>query len=582
MFQTTSSTLIVGLLIAGVALLLYGVRLMTDAVQRATDARVQIALAQLARYPLAAFGLGTLATGLMQSSSAMSSLLVGLVSANLIPLAAAITMLLGANVGSTLVVQLLALHITNYALELVGLGALVALMTRSTRFRRFGQACFAFGLLMLGLAALSLGSQPIAASPLTASVLQTLVGAPLVLLLIGAVLAMLLSSSAASIGLILTLAATGALPVVAALALMLGANVGTTLTALLSSLQEGTLAGRRLALVHTGTKLVGALILLALLGPLATLLAHLWSNAGTQVAMTHLGLNLALAVVFVPLATPLARLMEHLLPESASTQGTHASPRYLDPKALALPAVALGLATREVLRMAEVVTDMVEHSLDAFEDGAGDLQASMETLDDQLDELNAAVKGYLTQLDEERMTEAQARQEVALLYIITDLQAIGEAVATRLMSLARRKQRGDLLFSEEGREDLLTYHQVLVSALQQMLAALATHDRDLVNEFLAQKKVRSQMKRELHVRHMRRLRTGNALSLASSAIHLDLLDALSEMLSHITSMAYALRESMEKPETWNTADTLSAEAAAVGEAVAVDQLAQASLAGAGE
>jgi len=225
---------------------------------------------------------------------------------------------------------------------------------------------------------------------------------------------------------------------------------------------------------------------------------------------------------------------------------------------------------------------MVEHSLDAFEDGAGDLQASMETLDDQLDELNAAVKGYLTQLDEERMTEAQARQEVALLYIITDLQAIGEAVATRLMSLARRKQRGDLLFSEEGREDLLTYHQVLVSALQQMLAALATHDRDLVNEFLAQKKVRSQMKRELHVRHMRRLRTGNALSLASSAIHLDLLDALSEMLSHITSMAYALRESMEKPETWNTADTLSAEAAAVGEAVAVDQLAQASLAGAGE
>jgi phosphate:Na+ symporter len=551
-------------------------------VQRATDARVQIALAQIARYPLAAFGLGTLATALMQSSSAMSSLLVGLVSANLIPQASAIILLLGANVGSTLVVQLLALHITSYALELVGLGALVALMTRSTRFRRFGQACFAFGLLMLGLAALSLGSQPIAASPLTASVLQTLVGAPLVLLLIGAVLAMVLSSSAASIGLILTLAATGALPVVAALALMLGANVGTTLTALLSSLQEGTLAGRRLALVHTGTKLVGALILLALLGPLATLLAHLWSNAGTQVAMTHLGLNLALAVVFVPLATPLARLMEHLLPESASTQGTHASPRYLDPKALALPAVASGLATREVLRMAETVTDMVEHSLDAFEDGAGDLQASMETLDDQLDELNAAVKGYLTQLDEERMTEAQARQEIALLSIITDLQAIGEAVATRLMSLARRKQRGDLLFSEEGREDLLTYHQELVSALQQMLAALATHDRDLVNEFLAQKKVRSQMKRELHVRHMRQLRTGNTLSLASSAIHLDLLDALSEMLSHITSMAYALRESMEKPETWNTADTLSAEAAAVGEAVAVDQLAQASLAGAGE
>jgi phosphate:Na+ symporter len=166
------------------------------------------------------------------------------------------------------------------------------------------------------------------------------------------------------------------------------------------------------------------------------------------------------------------------------------------------------------------------------------------------------------------MSEAQARQEIALLYIITDLQAIGEAVATRLMNLARRKQRGDLLFSEEGREDLLTYHQELLSALQQVLAALATHDRDLVSEFLAQKKMRSQLKRELSLRHMRRLRTGNALSLASSSIHLDLLDALSAMLSHITSMAYALRESMEKPATWNTADTLSAEATAVGETIA--------------
>ena len=558
MFQATSPTLVLELLITGVALLLYGVRQVTDAVQRATDARVQRALTQLVRYPMAAFGLGTLATALMQSSSAMSSLLVGLVSANLIPLSAAIIMLLGANVGSTLVVQLLALHITNYALELVGLGALVALLTRSTRFRRLGQACFAFGLIVLGLAALSLGSQPIAASPLTASVLNTLVGAPIVLLLIGAVLAMVLSSSAASIGLILTLAASGSLPVVAALALMLGANVGTTLTALLSSVQEGTLAGRRLALVHTGTKLAGALVLLALLGPLASLLAHLWSNAGTQVAMMHLGFNLALAVLFVPLATPLTRLMKSLLPEPTNTQGTHAGPRYLDPKALAQPAVALGQATREVLRMAEVVTEMVEHSLDAFEDGAGDLQASMETLDDQLDELNAAVKGYLTQLDEEHMTEAQARQEIALLYIITDLQAIGEAVATRLMSLARRKQRGNLLFAEEGREDLLIYHQELLDAFQQVLAALASHDRELVNAFLARKKERSQLKRDLYLRHMRQLRTGDALSLASSAIHLDLLDAMGEMLSHITAMAYALRESMEKPETWTASEAPSA------------------------
>jgi phosphate:Na+ symporter len=558
MLQATSPTMIVGLLITGIILLLYGVRQVTDAVQRTTNAGVQRALTKLARSPLASFGLGTLATALMQSSSALSFLLVGLLSANLIPLASAIVMQLGANVGSTLVVQLLALHITNYALELVGLGALVALLTHETAFRWLGQAGFAFGLMVLGLAALSLGSQPIATSPLTASVLHTLVGAPLVLLLIGAVLAMVLGSSAASIGLILTLAATGALPVVAALALMLGANVGTTLTTLLASVQERTLAGRRLALIHTGTKLAGALILLTMLGPLAHLLASLWLNASAQVAMTHLGFNLALALLFVPLATPLARLMERLVPESARVQGKAAGPRYLDPKALAQPAVALGQATRETLHMAEIVTEMLEHSMDSFEDSAGDLHASMAALDNQLNELNAAVKGYLTQLDAADMTEAQARQELALLYIITDLQAIGDTVANRLMRLARRKQCGALLFSEEGREDLLIYHRELLDAFQQVLAALATRDPELASAFLAHKKARSQLKRELHLRHMHRLRTGNVLSLASSAIHLDLLDALSEILSHITSMAYAMRESREKPEIRTTSDALSA------------------------
>lgn len=557
MFQATSPTLVLEVFIAGVALLLYGVRQITDAVQRATDARVQRALMQLVRSPLAAFGLGTMATALMQSSSAMSSLLVGLVSANLVPLSAAILMLLGANVGSTLVVQLLSLHITDYALELVGLGALIALLTRGTHLRRLGQACFAFGLILLGLAALFLGSQPIAASPLTASVLRALVGAPIVLLLIGAILAVVLSSSAASIGLITTLAASGTLPSVAALALMLGANVGTTLTALLSSFQEGTLAGRRLALVHTGTKLIGALVLLALLVPLATLLAQVWPNAGTQVAMTHLGLNLALAVLFVPLATPLARLMEHLLPEPKNVRGIWIGTHYLDPKGLSQPAVALGQATRAILRMAEVVTEMLEHSMDAFEDGARDLLISMGAQNDQLDECTVAVKSYLTQLDEMYMTEVQARQEVALLSIITDLQTIGETVATRMMNLAQRKQRGSLLFSEEGQEDLLTYHQELLEAFQQVLAALASRDRELVNGFLAQKKERSHLKRVLHLRHMARLRRGNALSQASSTIHLDLLDAMSEVLSHITAIAYALRESMEKPETWSESEVCS-------------------------
>ena len=491
----------------------------------------------------------------MQSSSAMSSLLVGLVSTKLVPLAAAIVMMLGANVGSTLVVQLLVLHLTDYALELVGVGALVAMLTHRTAFRRLGRVCLAFGLIVLGLAALTQGSQPIAASPLTATILRSLVGAPIVLMVIGAMLAIVLSSSTATIGLIITLSTTGTLPVAAALALMLGANVGTTLTALLTALQNGTLAGRRLALVHTGTKLLGALVVLALLDPLTNLLAHVWSNAGTEVAMTHLGFNLALAVFFVPLATPFARLMEALLPEPISIQersGTHR----LDLKALSQPAVALGQATRETLRMAEVVSDMLEHSMDAFEDGVANVDETIGVLDDQLDEMYSGIKCYLTQLDEAHMNEAQSRQELSLHYIITGLEAMGDVLTKQFLSLAQRKQSRELLFSDEEREDLLTYHQEIVEAIQQLLAALATHDTALAAAFLARKKELSQLKRDLHLQHIRRLHAKAPLSIASSSIHLDLLDAMSSVLSHGNAIAYAIQECHGTSDAWTLSGAL--------------------------
>jgi len=349
MFDTATPTTILGLLVGGVLLLLYGVRLITDSMQRAAGVRLRRAFMALAQRPLAAFGVGVLATAMTQSSSATSSLLVSLVSAQLVPLSAAVVMVLGANVGSTLVVQLLAFHITNYAVALAGGGAAVAMATRRTALRDIGQALFGFGLIFLGLAALQTGSTPIAASYVTAEMLRTLSGAPFVLALLGVILAMAFASSAAAIGLVLVLAASGALPLVAALALLLGANVGSTMASLLTAMSGGTAVGRRLALIHTGTKLAGAVIALVALTPIAVLLSSMRLDAAAQVAVAHLGFNLALAAIFVPLATPLSRLAGALLPDRATSIAT--GPRYLDPEVLSMPAIALGQATREILRM---------------------------------------------------------------------------------------------------------------------------------------------------------------------------------------------------------------------------------------
>jgi phosphate:Na+ symporter len=532
-------------LVAGVFLLLYGVRLVSDALQRVIRGRMQVALVRLSKYPLAPFGIGLVGTALMQSSSAVATLLVELVSTGLFPLSMAIVMVLGANVGATLVVQLLALHITDYALEFLGLTAAVALFThRVPTFRRFGRALFAFALILLGLAAIGIASHNIAESEATRSLLRVLENdnARLVLVLIGTLLAIVLNSSTAAIGLVLTLAGSGALQPTPALVLVLGANVGTTLLSMLASLYQGTLAGRRLALVHTGTKLLGAVLLLLLIDPLATLLQIWPHDPGMQVSLTHIGFNLALALLFVPLAGPLASLMERLLPEPRHEPAAACSMRTLDLRALAIPEVAQGLATRETLRMADIVTQMFELSMRAFEERPHMIYKRMNTMEDQLDELDAAIKGYLTQLNEEVMTEEEARLDMTLLTIVDELEAIGDVITKRFMGLARRRLRSQIQFSEEGWEDLLHYHKQVEGAFQQVLAALAAHNPMMTKKFLSRKAELKRIKQNLHLRHIRQLRADIPNSKASSAVYLDLLDAMSTVLEHTFNIAYALQE----------------------------------------
>src|SRR5436305_5510422 len=542
-FNTTSPTGVLVGLLAGVLLLLYGVRLVSDAVQRVASWRVQQALIRLAKFPLAVFGIGIVATAILQSSSAMVSLLIELVSADLIPLSVAIMMLFGANVGTTLVVQLLALRITDYAFELVALGLVVALLThRRPALRRTGRVLFAFGLIVLGLAAIHAAGKPLAASSVTKAILLALEEAPIVLVLTGAALAMALNSSAASIALVLTLAANGAISPIAALSLTLGANIGTTILPLLSSLNKGMLAGRRLALIHSGTKVLGAVILIPFIGPLTALLSRLWPDPAVLIAMTHLFFNLALAVPLMPFTGPLAHLMERLLPaEQSQKEVLASSQRVLDPRALADPSIAQGLAAREALHMADIVIQMFELGIQAFKEQPTAVQERIEAMDDQVDELDTAIKGYLTQLDEDTMSEGQSRQNIALLYIISDLEAIGEVSNRRFMSLAHRQSRDRVLFSEEGWQDLLSYHQRIAEALQQVMAALAAQDPMLASDLLAHKEEFKHIRQEMHMRHIRRLRAGIPSSTNSSAIHQDLVHAMSTVLAHTSNIARVLR-----------------------------------------
>ncbi|GHO61652.1 hypothetical protein KSC_005440 [Ktedonobacter sp. SOSP1-52] len=287
---------------------------MTETIGQSDNRYLRQRFLHVARFPAIAYLISLVMTACMQSSSAMSSLLIDLVSTDLLPFSTAIVMLLGANVGSALAVQLTSFHVTDYALTIVGLFALLALVTARTRWRRLGQLVFQCGLMLLGLFMLSQASQLLARSAWAGALLQICATVPFVLLLLGTALAIVLNSSTATIGLVLALSAQHTLSLVPALALMLGANIGTTLPALLASVSGNAYIGQRLALVHTGTKCLGVCLLFLLLHPLAAVLLLYCPNPSMQVALAHLGFNVLLTCLCLPLADPLTRLLAILVP----------------------------------------------------------------------------------------------------------------------------------------------------------------------------------------------------------------------------------------------------------------------------
>lgn len=558
MLQTTTPTALLGLIFGGVLSLLYGVRLITEALQNDAGLRLRRYVQFLSTYPLAAFGVGMGMTMVTQSSGAISSLLVSLVSVGVLPLTIAIITLLGTDIGSAIMVQFLLFPISDLAYVMMGVGALVAMVTRHGPRKGIGQACFGFSLVIFGLAALEAGSRPLAGNHLILLIFESLVASPLVLVLIGMGLTMAFSSSIAGIGLVIVLASNGSLPLAAAVALMLGSNVGSTVTAMLTALSRGSVAGRRLALVHTGTNLVVACVGLLMLGPVTALLSHIPLPPATLVALSHLGFNLILVLLFIPLCRPLAFLVEKLLPEADTTASTSMPRILITADACVIPAVALGQAMREVGHMTDLFTEMLAQSIHAFEGKSTDVPEAIKGLDDQLDELNEALKYYLVQLDEAQMTPQQKQRQVALLYVIADLEAMGDLLDKQWMRLARRKRRKQIAFFEQDWQEIVDYHRDLTAVVQLAFAALAAQDAQAAANFFTQKTILSQKKRVLQMQHMRRIQAGVASSVESSALHLDVLSSMRTLLSHASAIAHVVQENLsvheqENEELWQDA-----------------------------
>ena len=526
-------------LFGGMLLLLYGIKLLNDGLQNAAGTKIRSLLRSLTSNRLTAVGGGAFITGLIQSSSATSVMLVGFVSAGLMTFRQTLAVILGADIGATLTVQLIAFHIYDYAVLIIGAGLCFTLFTKKTIFRNIGGGILGFGFVFLSLKIMIDAMIPLQANELFRQVFISLTGSPLAGILLAAGVTALIHSSAATMGIALVLATSGLLPLQSAITIMLGANIGTCATALLASLRAPAEA-RRVAWAHVFFKIFGVLLFLPFLFPFGDLVASTAPDLARQIANANTLFNVIMAMVFLPFIGPFSKLIMHLVPEQAEEKKF--GPMYLDEHVLGTPALALGQASRETLRASDIAREMLMESLKVFQSDDPATITAIKNKDNLIDMLDRHIRLYITRLSSSRLTESQSRRALTVLETSRNLESIGDIIDRNVMPLAMKRISKGITFSQEGMDELTAFHKKVMANFDTAISAFAGHDRDLADAVLRNKEDLGLVERELVQAHLERLRKGFRESIETSHIHLDLIGNLARINSLITHIIYPITD----------------------------------------
>lgn len=529
--------------LAGIALMLLGIRSLRRGSERFFGARFRRLLQAATQNPLRALLAGFGISILTPSSTAVALLAVEAINGGFMNFQQVLAMMLGANIGFTVTVQLLAFKFYVYYPVFLCLGIPVYVFARTIPWRGAGQAVMGVGFLLLAIQLISVAVTPLKQNVDVARMVEILENHPVWLMWFAIALKVLLQSATATIGIAIAMCAQGILPVKAAVAVVIGANIGIAVTALIAGF--GRVETRRMAVGNLLFKVAGALVCMPLLLPLVRMLDRLsvpGVHHDTQIiANAHTLFNVALTLVFLPLLPSVARLLERLLPARAAEAAPN-DPRYLDPASLESPALALGQATREILHMADHVRTMLRDAHRALLTGDAALCDAIQKRDDIVDDLNNAIKTYITKLSEHALTADESRREIALLAFANELENIGDIVDKNLIDEARKKLKLQVAFSKEGGEELDAFFKRILENFEIAVSAFASQDRALAETLLQHKHQISEQERDLRHRHFHRLHAGLSESFETSAIHLDVLTYLKHINSHLTAVAYPILE----------------------------------------
>ena len=526
-------------LLGGIAIFMYGMQLANDGLQKRAGDHLRRWLFLMAGNRLKGLLSGTLLAAILQSSTATVMMLVGFANTGLLSLPQAMSMLLGAGIGTTLVVQVMSFKLSQVAMLIVVLGfALLSLGSRS-RTRALGRAILGFGLVFLGIQLTSEATSPLQQNLLLLQVIQAFAEQPVLGILAGAGLTAVVQSSAVTLGLLLSLSFSGLLTLHAALPLVLGANLGNCATPFVVALRSN-IAGKRVAWAYLLQRASGVALAVLFLSPFTTLVSRTAVSVPHQIANAHTLFNALLALFTLPFLGWGAALVRWIAPEPPAGSVDRIHVQFLDEQALQTPPLAFAQATREVLRMAEMVQHMLARVMIVFETNDRGLVDSISEEDNYVDYLEHHIKLFLTKLSRSALTDEQAARELEFIAFTSDLETIGDIVDIDLMHLAKKKMKKGLDFSKEGLEEIRAFHARVMENLDLSIAAFTSGDAELARTLLRHKGKIAQMAQELTEAHIERLHKGLRESIDTSSIHLDLLSNLKRINSQLSNIAHPI------------------------------------------
>ena len=519
-------------MVGGLGLFLFGMKTMASGLQKAAGDRLRRILEVLTSNPFMATLTGALVTILVQSSSTTNVMVVSFANSGLMTLSQALGTMLGANIGTTFTAQLISFDIYVITFPVIGIGAGIHLFTTKRIYKSIGQAILGFGLLFLGLQVMSDAMYPLREHPPFISMLASFGAIPPLGVLAGAIFTAMIQSSSATAGVVIAMTLQGMIDTPSAIAIVLGANIGTSITAALASIGTN-LTSRRAVLAIVTVKVSGVLLALLLFNPFVHLISYTGDTVTRQVANAHTIFNVLNVVVFFPFIQPLLRLVTRILP--GEEQVVESGTKNLNKRLLGSTTAAIGVARQELLRMARIAREMLTDSMTILYNRDRGLIDSTMQKEDLIDSLDKEITTFLAEIGQSSLGRDQSQAITALMHVSSDLERVGDH-AENIIELAEGKIDEDLVFSDHAIEELKEFYGLVDGMLERAITAFEKEDQELARQIIEESRDVRMKERSLRKNHTDRIHQKLCVP-KSGVIFLDLISNLQRVADHATNLA---------------------------------------------